>query len=336
MKLSTTYLGLNLTSPLIVGACPMATDLSQVKRLEDGGAGAIVMNSLFEEQVSGKKLLSSTLTEVYRDDGGDVLDEFPEPDEYLIRPDDYLEQIRQIKQSCDFPVIGSLNGTTLGGWLEYAGLIEQAGADALELNVYHLPTEATETAGAVEQRMLDIVQGVSRAVRIPVSVKLSPFFSALPSLAQQTEAHGARGLVLFNRFYQPDIDIELRTAVPSLRLSDESELLLRLRWLAILSPQLGIDLAESGGVHHATHAIKAIMAGAKVVQLASTLLYHGAAHMETITEDLRAWLRDHDVTSVDDIRGVVNHTRCPDPTAFERANYLRALQNWRPEGPVVV
>ena len=330
MDLSTTYLGLRLDNPLMPGASPMVDDLGAVRALEDAGASAIVMHSLFEEQLAGEQLASIYHMEIYADSFAEARTYFPQPSEFRLGPDQYLEQIRQIKQAVRVPVIASLNGTTSGGWMEYAKLIEQAGADALELNVYYLSTDPSETGVAVEQRTYDAVKSVKQSTKLPIAVKLAPFFSSLPNLACRLEELGAAGLVVFNRFYQPDIDLEQLQAVPTLRLSNSSELLLRLRWLAILSGRFNGSLAASGGVHTAADAIKAIMCGADAVQMVSALLNNGPQYLKTIKQELSQWLEEHEYASLRQMRGSMSLLRCPDPGNFERANYIRALQSWRP------
>ncbi len=329
MDLSINYLGLKLKNPLMPGASPLATDMDAVKQLEDAGASAIVMHSLFEEQISGERLASIYHMEMYADSYAEALSYFPKPDEFRLGPAEYLEQIRRIKTSTKLPVIGSLNGSTPGGWIDYAKQIQQAGADALELNVYHLATDPRETGTEVEKRTLEVVKAVAGAVSIPVSVKLSPFYSSLASFAAELDTIGVEGVVLFNRFYQPDIDIQSLEATPTLKLSDSSELLLRLRWLAILSRKLSANLACSGGVHTATDAVKAIMAGASSVQVVSCLLQHGPGYLKKLLEGFNALLEQLEYASVQQLMGNMSLARCPDPGAFERANYMRILQSWK-------
>ena len=332
MRLNTTYLGLKLHSPLVVGASPLVDDLDTVRRLEDAGAAAIVMHSLFEEQVAGEQLADIYAMEMFADSYSEALSYFPKHDEFALSPEQYLDQVRRIKDAVDVPVIGSLNGTTPGGWLRYASLIQEAGADALELNVYHLPTDPNESGAAVERRTAEILGMVKASVTIPVAVKLSPYYSSLPNFAASLDAVGADGLVLFNRFYQPDIDPEELEAKPSLKLSSSGELLLRLRWLAILSPHFRGDLACSGGVHEGVDAVKAIMAGACVVQVVSALLKHGPRYLTAIQSELEQWMDEHEYHAVREMRGCMSHGRSPDPAAFERANYMRVLQTWRDPG----
>ncbi|MEZ5420012.1 MAG: dihydroorotate dehydrogenase-like protein [Vicinamibacterales bacterium] len=331
MDLSTTYLGLTLAHPLITGASPLVDDLDTVRRLEDAGAAAITMHSLFEEQIAAERDATWQHLDRHQDGHAEATSYFPRSDEYRLGPDQYLEQIRRIKAAVGVPVIASLNGTTGRGWTEYATAMQAAGADAVELNVYLVATDPRLAGDAIEQRVVDAVTLVRTAVTIPVAVKLSPFFSSIAHLAHRLEVAGADGLVLFNRFYQPDIDIEALDVVSQLRLSDSSELLLRLRWLAILAGRLGTSLACSGGVHTAPDAIKAIMAGADAVQLVSVLLHDGPERLATLRHDLEQWLTEHDYESVAQMRGSMSLDRCPDPAAFERGNYVKLLQTWRPK-----
>lgn len=329
MDLSTTYLGLKLANPLLAGSSPLVDDMDAVKRLIDAGVGAIVMHSIFEEQITREQLGTIMDMELHAEAFAEALSYFPAPSDYRLGPEKYLEQIRRIKDLAAVPVIGSLNGVTPAGWLDYAKQIEQAGADALELNVYYLATQAWETGDEVEKRTLDIVKAVKAAVKIPVAVKLSPFFSSLPNLAKQLEVAGANGLVLFNRFYQPDIDIEALEPKPHLELSTSAELLLRLRWLAILYGQVKGSLAVTGGVHTAQDAIKALMAGASAVQLVSVLLARGPEHVRVIRDGMQTWFEEHEYESVEQAIGSMSLQRSPNPQAFARANYQRILAGWR-------
>src|SRR5689334_18956901 len=279
MNLKTEYLGLKLDSPLMPGASPLPDSLDMVRRLEDAGASAIVMRSLFEEQITREMTGKIEVVEEHEESFAEALSYFPKASEFSLGPDEYLDQLRSICEAVSVPVIGSLNGITARGWLDYAKQIEETGADALELNVYYLATDPAEESLAVEARTLEIVRAVRAALHIPIAVKLSPFFSALPHFVRQLEKAGADGLVLFNRFYQPDIDVENLEAEPTLHLSDPSELLLRLRWLAIVAPAVGIPLAASGGVHSGMDAVKAVMAGASAVQVVSALLKKGPEHL---------------------------------------------------------
>lgn len=329
MDLSTTYLGLRLPHPLMPGASPLVDDLDMVRRLEDAGAAAIVMHSLFEEQILGEQLAWDDFVDGNAESHVEAMDYLPDPDDFALGPQEYLEQIARIKKAVAVPLIASLNGTTQGGWLNYAKLIEQAGADALELNMYSVATDPRETSPAIESRLLSLLRTVKKTVRIPVAVKLSPFYTALAHVAEELEKAGADGLVLFNRFYQPNIDVEELAVVPALHFSDPGELLLRLRWLAILSGRRSLSLACSGGVHSGLDAVKAVMCGAHAVQMVSSLLRHGPERLAMVRQQLSEWLEKHEYVSLRQMQGSMNLERCPDPKVFERANYMRVLQNWR-------
>jgi dihydroorotate dehydrogenase (fumarate) len=333
MDLSTTYLGLKLPHPLMPGASPLVDDVGMVRRLEDAGAAAIVMHSLFEEQILGEQMAWDDWVDAHAESHAEAAMYLPDPDMYALGPQEYLEQIARIKKAVAVPVIGSLNGTTKGGWLEYARLIEQAGADALELNVYSVETDPREPALAIESRVLEILRKVKASVKIPVAVKLSPFYTALAHFARELGSAGSDGLVLFNRFYQPNIDVEELAVVPALHFSDPGELLLRLRWLAILSGTVPGSLACSGGVHSGLDAVKAVMCGAHAVQMVSSLLRRGPEHLRVVRTQMAEWLEKHEYASLRQMQGSMNLEHCPDPKAFERANYMRILQNWR--GPIV-
>ena len=333
MDLSTTYLGLNLPHPLMPGASPLAHDLDMVRRLEDAGAAAIVMHSLFEEQITRDELGMMHHMLVHDDSHAEALSYFPLADEFAFGPDRYLEQLRAIKAAVKVPVIGSLNGTTAEGWLSYAKQIQQAGADALELNFYHVATNTSESGAMVEARLLETVRAMKSHISIPIAVKLSPFFSSMSHLALELEAAGADGLVMFNRFYQPDIDPEMLETMPKLHLSTPDELLLRLRWLAILSGRTKLSLAATGGVHSGTEALKAVMAGAHAVQMTSALLHHGPMKLKSTLRELQQWLTDHEYHSLRQAQGSMSLEKCPDPESFERGNYMRVLQTWHPKVP---
>ncbi|MGA2232055.1 MAG: dihydroorotate dehydrogenase-like protein, partial [Tepidisphaeraceae bacterium] len=323
-----TYMGLELAHPLMPGASPLADDLDTARRLEDAGASAMVMRSLFEEQIEGEFSASIENFENNSNAFAEAQSFFPAADEYVLNPDSYLDQIHRLKAALGIPVIASLNGTSTSGWLRYARLIEQAGADGLELNVYHVATEARETSHSIEHRVLEAARNVREALQIPLAVKLSPFFTSLPHIAAELRATGIDALVLFNRFYQPDIDLEQLDVVPRLRLSDSSELLLRLRWLAILSGRCTATLAASGGVHTAADAIKAIMAGAHAVQVVSALLRHGPSHLKVLIDDMKKWMEVNEYQSIRQMRGSLSLAKCSDPAAFERGNYMRVLNSW--------
>ena len=332
VNLSTRYLGLELAHPVMPGASPLVDDLDTVRRLEDAGAAAIVMHSLFEEQLTAAQMTAHELFDGPAEGHAEALSYFPATADYALGPDAYLEQIRRIRQAVDVPVIGSLNGVTVGGWTRHAALIEQAGAHALELNMYVLVSSVETDAGAMEARQLEVVRAVLGEVNIPVAVKLSPFYSALPSFIHALEAEGVAGVVLFNRLYEADIDVEELSLDRTLHLSDPAELLMRLRWLAILSSRTRLSLAASGGVHDARGALKATMAGADAVQMVSALLARGPAHLATVVADLRRWLDEHEYTSIAQARGSMNDARAPDPTPYQRANYIQLLQSWARTG----
>jgi len=330
MDLSTDYLGFRLPHPFMPGSSPLGDDLDMIRRLEDAGASAIVLHSLFEEQIVGEKLALYESVKAPAESYAEALTYLPDPGEFAFDTHDYLEHVSRVKAAVSIPVIASLNGTTPASWIEYARLIEQSGADALEINVYDLATDPLETGGDVEQRALDVVAAIRDAVRLPLAVKLSPFYSSLANHARRLERAGANGLVLFNRFYQPDIDIEELEVVPKLYLSSPNELLLRLRWLAILANQYSGSLAVTGGVHNAADAIKAVMAGAHAVQMVSVLLRRGPETLVRIRADFERWLQEHEYDSLKQMQGSMSYARATNPKAFERANYMRILQGWRP------
>jgi dihydroorotate dehydrogenase (fumarate) len=328
VDLSTNYLGLELPHPLMPGASPLVDDLSMVRRLEDAGAAAIVMHSLFEEQILAEQR-DALLFESFSESHAEAVSYAPERDAFALGPDEYLEQIQRIRQMVSIPVIASLNGTTPNSWIEYARLIEQAGAHALEINVYDVPTDPLENSEDVERRTIETAAAVKAAVSIPVAVKLSPFYSAFASFARRLDETGVDGLVIFNRFYQPDIDVEALEVVPKVRLSDSGDLLLRLRWLAILSGRVRASLAVTGGVHTAMDAIKAIMAGAHAVQMVSALLKVGPEQLRRVREEMAWWMEEHAYESLKQMRGSMSLEKTPNPAAFERSNYMRVLQSWR-------
>ncbi|MDQ1349666.1 MAG: hypothetical protein QG573_3047 [Acidobacteriota bacterium] len=328
MNLDTTYLGLALPHPFICGASPLVDDLDNVRRLEDAGAAAIVMNSLFEEQITHDAMSAWFADELVDEPAPETLAFFPESSALGRGPDDYLEHLRQVKRAVAVPIIGSLNGSTPGGWLEYARLIEEAGADALELNVYALATDPWRSAAEIEAETVEMIRTVRAAVQIPLAVKLSPFYTSFAHFAERLVDAGVDGLVLFNPFYQPDIDIERQTVDRSLHLSLASDLALRLRWLAILSGQIRTSYAVSGGIHDASDAIKAVMTGADAVQLVSELLEHGPERLRTLREEFAYWLADHQYESIAQLRGSMNLGTLSDPAGYERANYMLILRSW--------
>jgi dihydroorotate dehydrogenase (fumarate) len=329
MNLSTHYLGLKLKNPLVVGASPFGDNTHVALELQDAGAGAIIMRSLFEEQVDAEQRSLVHHMESTADSNPEGTSYFPAYEEYQLAPDQYLRQLAQLKSSLTIPVIASLNGCRPGGWTAYARRLESAGADAIELNLYQLATDPEMSSEEVEGELLETVRNTLASVRIPVSVKISAFHTAPVHFAKELEATGVAGVVLFNRFYQPDFDIEELEVQPQLKLSDSSELLLRLRWLAIVSPHVHCSLASSGGVHQSEDVVKALLAGADAVQIVSALLKHGPKYLTILLAGLRHWMEQHGYTSIDEVRGAMNLRRCPNPAAFERANYQRILQSWR-------
>ena len=328
MDLTTEYLGLKLKNPMLPGASPLVDDLDIVRRLEDAGAAAIVMHSLFEEQLAMEARAEMEDVDAHEYSSAEASTYLSAPDHFALGPDAYLEQIAKIKKSVGIPVIASLNGVSAGGWTNYAKLIQDAGADALELNTYFLPTDPAKSSADVEALVVSITKSVVEKVSLPVTVKLSPFFTALPHLALKLQSAGAAGLVLFNRFYQPDIDVEELEVSPTLQLSDSHELRLRLRWLAILSTSSSLNLSASGGVHAGLDAVKAVMAGATTVQMVSALLRHGPAHLAEILRFFGQWMEEHEYAGLSQLRGSMSLRTCPDPEAFERGNYLKVLQSW--------
>ncbi|MFZ5480412.1 MAG: dihydroorotate dehydrogenase-like protein [Myxococcota bacterium] len=329
MDLRTTYLGLELAHPFMPGASPLVDDLDAVRRLEDAGAAAIVMHSLFEEQITREQLARLRFVDFLDGLSPEARGYLPDPDAFTLGPDAYLDQIRRIKEAVSVPVIASLNGTTRAGWLDHARLMEEAGADALELNVYAVAADPDVAGEAIEAETLAMVAALDARVRIPVALKVCPFYSSLAHFARRVEAAGAEGLVLFNRLFQADIDpvaLEVRRV---LHLSDSSELPVRLRWLAILSARVGLSLGASGGVHTATDAVQALMAGAHGVQMVSALLKHGPRRLTEVRLGVETWMEEHGYHSLAQLRGCMDLSRCPDPAGYERANYLHLIESWR-------
>ena len=329
MNLATTYLGLELKSPLMPGASPLAMRLDNIRRLEDAGASAIVLHSLFAEQIEGNSVAVSRHIDRWQDSFAEATSFFPQNDDYLLGPEEYLGRISAIKSATQLPVIASLNGTHLGSWTDYARLMEKAGADALELNTYFLATRRDESGEEIEQRVLDIARAVRATVRIPVAVKLSPFYTSVVHLVGQLEDAGINGIVLFNRVFQPEIDIETFDVIPKLGLSSPEDLRLRLRALALLRDQVKVSLACSGGVHSAAEVVKALLAGADAVQVVAALLRDGPDTLGVIQTELKQWMEKFEYASVAEMRGALSLRNCPDPEAYERGNYLRSLQLWR-------
>jgi dihydroorotate dehydrogenase (fumarate) len=329
MDLKTTFLGLELESPLMPGACPLSENLDTVRKLEDAGASAIVMLSLFEEQIVKEQLAMQKSIDGHAESFGEATSYFPDLPGLQLGPEEYLERIRRTKEAVGIPVIGSLNGYTPGGWIDYAKKIQDAGADALELNVYFVGHDPEETGEALEARTVQIVEQVKRVVSIPVAIKLGPFFSCFANLAGRLDKAGADGLVLFNRFYQPDFDIDNMEVTPNLQLSTSYELRLRLRWLALLHGRVGASLAVTGGVHSGTDAVKAVMAGAHAVQVVSALLTNGPEYLKKIKADMIAWMAQHEYESASDLRGSMSLEGTDDLAALTRSNYVQILKSWK-------
>jgi len=328
MDLSTTYLGFKLPHPFFPGASPLADTMDRVRQLEDAGAPMITLRSLFEEQIALESMATSRSMEAIANANAESLSYLPDPEGFVIGPEEYLEHLRQVKAAVKVPVVGSLNGKTAGGWLEYAKLIEQAGADALELHIYTLAADAKEPGDAVVERTVEMVRTLRKAVGIPVAVKLSPFYTSFANVAVQLDAAGADALVLFNRFYHPDIDVEKLELVDTLTLSDSSDLPLRLRWLAIVAGKVQANLAVTGGVHTVLDAVKAIMCGANGVQMVSALLKRGPRYLKTMVTGLSEWLEANEYESMAQMMGSMSMEKCPDPSPFNRASYMRVLQTW--------
>jgi len=330
MNLTSNYLGMVLKNPIVASSSPLSHNVDSIRRLEDAGAAAVVMYSLFEEQIGfDSYYIDYHLTQGI-DSYAESISYFPDMQSYNIGPDEYLNLIRRAKEAVDIPIIGSLNGASVGGWTDYAALIEEAGADALELNVYYLPTNVEVSGLEVERLYLEILSAVRQAVTIPVAVKLSPFFSSTANMASRLADHGADGLVLFNRFYQPDFDLENLEVVPRLVLSNSDDLRLPLRWVAILYGRLSVDLAITSGIHTSHDVIKGLMAGAKVTMMASELLQKGVRRIVQVLNELVAWMNEREYESVTQMIGAMSQQHCAEPAAFERANYMRMLQSYRP------
>jgi len=325
VDLATKYLGLKLANPLVIAACPLTESLDNLRRLEEAGASAAVFPSLFEEQIEHDEAELARVHQFGTDSFAEALTYFPEQQDYRFGPDDYLEKIAAAKKGVSIPIIGSLNGFSRGGWTRYAKLIEQAGADALELNIYFVAADLEMTAEEVESQYLDLVAAVKKSVSIPLSVKLGPYFSSMGYMARRLVAAGADGLVLFNRFIQPDIDLENLEALPKLVLSAPYELLVPLRWAAILHGRISASLAVTGGIHDAQGMLKALLAGADVGMVASVLYKKGFGQIGTILKETAAWMEEKEYESVEQLKGSMSRENCPDPSAFQRGNYMKAL-----------
>lgn len=325
IDLTATYLGMQLKNPLVASASPISKKVDGVRRLEDAGVSAVVMYSLFEEQIIHESLALDHYLSRGSESQPEAQTYFPDLDHYNVGPDSYLDLIQKIKSAVQIPIIGSLNGFTSGGWIDYAKRIQQAGADALELNIYRIPTDPAENGQAVEKETVDLIKEIRAQLTIPLAVKLNPYFSSLPNMAAQLTEAGVNGMVLFNRFYQPDLDIETLEVVPNLALSTSQELRLPLRWVAILYGRIEADLALSTGVHTHLDAIKAVMAGANVAMTTSELLQNGIKRAGEILADMRRWMEEFEYDSVRQMTGSMSQKAVADPAAFERANYMKAL-----------
>jgi dihydroorotate dehydrogenase (fumarate) len=326
LDLTTRYLGLNLRTPLVVSASPLSQEIADIRRLEDAGASAIVLYSLFEEQLRQESLELDFYLSEGTESFAESLSYFPESHEFHLGPDEYLNHIRKAKAAVKIPIIASLNGSSVGGWIQYATQIQEAGADALECNIYWIVTDPDMKSAEVEQHYIDIVQAVKSAVTIPVAVKVSPFFSNFANMARRIDAAGADALVLFNRFYQPDIDLETLEMNPRVLLSTPQAMRLPLTWVGILHGRVKAALAATGGIHGAEDVIKLLMVGANVTMLCSSLLRNGINHLRSVEQGVRQWMEAHEYESVQQMLGSFSQKNCPDPSAFERAQYMRAVK----------
>jgi dihydroorotate dehydrogenase (fumarate) len=330
MNLTTNYLGMILKNPIVASSSPLSHNVDSIRRLEDARAAAVVMYSLFEEQITFDSYYIDHHLSQGTDSFAESLSYFPDMQGYNVWPDEYMNLIRKAKEAVDIPIIGSLNGASEGGWTDYAALMEEAGADALELNVYYIATNPEISGLEVEKIYLDILSAVKSSVSIPVAMKLSPYFSSTANMAQRLAQRGADGLVLFNRFYQPDFDLETLEVVPRLVLSNSNELRLPLRWVAILHNRVPVDLAITSGIHSSEDVIKALMAGAKVTMMASELLQNGIRRIGQVLDGLTRWMSEHEYESVMQMIGSMSQQHCAEPAAFERANYMKMLASYRP------
>lgn len=326
--LTTTYLGLQLKSPLIVSASPLSRKIDRARRLEEAGAGAIVMYSLFEEQIDHESRSLDHYLSRGTHSYAEALSYFPDLEHYNLEPEQYVNHLKRLKDALQIPVIASLNGISSGGWVEYAHRLQEAGADALELNIYFVPTDPDVTSMELEESYVALVRNVRQQLHIPLAVKIGPYFSSVANIAKRFSGAGANALVLFNRFYQPDFDLQELEVVPNLHLSTSEDLRLPLRWVAILYGQVAADLALTGGVHTAEDALKAVMAGASAVMMASELLSHGTARLGEILHDMHTWMVDHEYESIEQMRGSMSQRAVAQPAAFERANYMKILNSF--------
>ena len=327
IDLTTTYLGMKLHTPLVPSASPLSYEVDNICRLEDAGASAVVLYSLFEEQLRMEGAELDHHLSAGTESFAESLTYFPQPGQFRIGPEGYLNHIRKAKEAVRIPIIASLNGATVGGWTNYARQIEQAGADAIECNIYKIPSDIKATAAEIEQTYIDILKAVKSAVKIPVAVKLSPFFSNMANMAMRLDEAGANGLVLFNRFYQPDINLDALEIEPNVLLSTPQALRLPLTWIGILYGRIRANLAATSGVHGSEDVVKLLMVGADVTMLCSTLLRNGISHLRYIEQGLQEWMERHEYESVQQMKGSMSQLRCPDPSAFERAQYMKAVRS---------
>src|SRR5438477_3969541 len=328
MKLATTYLGFKLRTPLVPSASPLSEKLDNIKRMEDAGAAAVVFHWLFEEQLRPGNYRMRRGSGNGGEFSSDALDDYSDEPDFKVDPEAYVSHIAKAKEAVRIPIIGSLNGSTFGGWQRYARLIEQAGADALELNIYNMPTDPERSADDIETEYLTIITSIKRLLKIPVAVKLSPYFTNFSQFARRLDEQGANALVLFNRFYQPYIELETLEISPNILLSTPMAMRLPMRWIAILYGRIGASLAATSGVHRATDALKLLVAGADVTMLCSVLLRRGIPHLRVIEREMREWMEEHEYDSVEQLKGSMSQKNCPDPSAFERAQYMRALETY--------
>jgi dihydroorotate dehydrogenase (fumarate) len=329
MDLSTTYMGLKLKNPIVPSASPMSREIGTIKALEEAGASAIVMYSLFEEQIEHEALELDYLTTQGSESYAEATSYFPRAHEYHSGPEEYLEHIQKAKSAVSIPIIGSLNGVSPGGWLEYAKNIEQAGADGLELNIYYIPTDPKFSSTDVEDMYVDILKNVKSKVKIPVAVKLSPFFSSMANIATKLDQAGANALVLFNRFYQPDIDLEALDVVPNIFLSTPQAMRVPLRWVAILHGKIKADIGATSGIHNADDVLKMLMVGSNVTMMCSALLQQGPYWITKVLKDMETWMEEHEYSSVKQMIGSMSHKSVKEPAAFERANYMKVLNSYK-------
>ncbi len=329
VDLSTTYMGMRLKNPIVPSASPLSASLDNIKRMEDAGAAAVTLHSLFEEQIEFEAEALSHFLERGTESYAEAITYFPEVHEYRREPDDYVEHIRKAKEAVNIPIIASLNGVSTGGWIRYARRFEEAGADAVELNVYFIPTSFHLMSYDVEDLYVKLLKEVKSHVKIPVAMKLSPYFSAMPNMASLLDAEGAGSLVLFNRFYQPDIDIEELEVTPNLQLSAPVEMRLPMRWIAILYGHVDCSLALTSGIHHTEDVIKAVMVGADVANVCSVLLREGIGKIGELLQGVSAWMEDHEYESVEQMKGSMSHKSVAEPAAFERANYMKVLNSYK-------